>query len=110
MAPPIGPSEETTMIALCEAGWSANRIAAHLGRNPQTVREFLAAEQLILMRKPGNVTEGTLRAVVSSYLDDGLSIRACARRHGLAVSTVRRVLVSMGVRLRPQGAPPRRPS
>lgn len=108
MAPPIGPTEEATMIDLCEAGWSVNRIAAHLDRNPQTVREFLAAERPIMMRPPGNVSEEMLRAVVSSYVDDGLSIRACARRHGLAVSTARRVLVSMGVGLRPQGAPRRR--
>jgi len=29
------------MVALSDAGWSAPKIAAHLGRHPQTVRDLL---------------------------------------------------------------------
>src|ERR1700742_2973664 len=31
------------MVTLSDAGWSAPRIAAHLGRHPQTVRDLLRA-------------------------------------------------------------------
>jgi transposase len=35
--------ERIEMVALSDAGWSAPRIAAHLGRHPQTVRDALRA-------------------------------------------------------------------
>jgi hypothetical protein len=63
------------MLFLADAGWSAPRIAAHLGYDPQTVRKVLHGwrrdgRAILFPAKPGLQPDTTRRDAICGHLTD----------------------------------------
>lgn len=99
MARPVTEAECARMIELHKEGQSADAIANQLRRSKQTVFDRLVDAGLVTRLGPRSVDESQMRKVAASYRD-GLSLRACASKHRLALNTVRNVLLYMKEPLR----------
>ena len=72
---PAVARDRLEMVLLADAGWSAPRIAAHLGRNPHTARAALKGFRdrgpaAFWPDKPGPEPDHTRRAAVAGRLRD----------------------------------------
>src|SRR5262245_46348171 len=70
--------DRVEMLFLADAGWSAPRIAAHLGYDPQTVRKILHGWQqhgraILFPARPGPAPETARRDNILGQLTDLLS-------------------------------------
>jgi transposase len=87
------------MVLLCQAGWSPPRIAAHLGRYPQTVRNLLhdfrrRGPAALYPSAPGPAPDAARRGRITALLSDLLSqdrtwtsaqLAEALRPHGIAL-------------------------
>lgn len=114
----LAPAERdrVEMVLLSDAGWSAPRIAAHLGCCAATVRAALkrfdaAGLAGLRRRRPGPPQDAARRAQVTAALDRLLAqdrawtaaqLAAALGEDGIALSTrqTRKYLVGMGARWR----------
>jgi transposase len=109
---PAVPRDRLEMVFLSEAGWSPPRIARHLGRYPQTVRNVLhdfesRGVPALYPDKPGPDPDPDRRGRVTALLRDLLGedrtwtsaqLADALRPHGVALSgrQVRRYLALLG--------------
>ena len=120
---PAKARDRIEMAALADAGWSAPRIAQHLGYHPQTIRDFLRAflaqgAAALYPYRSGPAPDAERRDRVTAALRESLGRRRTwtSGQLGRALSErgielgdrqVRRHLKRMGARYRRTGRTPR---